>query len=227
MIKNKKFDDVRETTYESRCEIGFLPDFHMWKDEKATFTEEELVIQGHPVMERWEDSYMEELARICTMNGGDILEIGFGMGISAEYIQTHSIDNHIIIEANTDVFNMLTQFAKESARPITALHGFWQDLTKTLPDSSIDGILFDTYPLTKDEIHQNHFTFFAEAFRLLRPGGILTYYSDEIDSFGEVHLRKLEEAGFTKINKKICKVTPPEGCQYWKSTTILAPIISK
>lgn len=226
-MNNQKFNDVRSITQQSRCDIGFLEDFHQWKTEKATFTENELIIQGHPVMERWEENYMEELAAIASSQGGDVLEIGFGMGISAEFIQTHDIKTHTIIEANEDVFLMLEQFAKESARPIKSLLGFWQDVTKTLPDASFTGILFDTYPLTKEEIHQNHFTFFEEAYRLLQPGGTLTYYSDEIDTFGESHIAKLQNAGFKNIEKKICNVVPPKDCQYWKSSTILAPIITK
>lgn len=227
MIENRKFNDIRSITHQSRCEIGFLSDFHLWKDEKATFTKNELIINGHPVMERWEKEYMGELAAIASRNGGTVLEIGFGMGISAEFIQSYAIDKHLIIEANTDVFGMLKQFARESARPIEPLHGFWQDITKTLPDGSISGILFDTYPLTEEEIHQNHFTFFDEAYRLLKPGGVLTYYSDEIDDFSPQHLAKLKHAGFESPEKKICKVTPPQNCQYWKSNTILAPIITK
>jgi guanidinoacetate N-methyltransferase len=227
MMKEKKFADVRETTYQSRCDIGFLPDYHMWKDEQATFTNDELVIQGHPVMERWEDSYMKELADIAASQGGIVLEVGFGMGISAEYIQMHDIENHMIIEANDDVFVALMRFAKESARPITPLHGFWQEITSTIPDGTLSGILFDTYPLTKEEVHQNHFSFFHEAYRMLKKGGVLTYYSDEIDGFSEAHLSKLREAGFTNIQKKVCPVTPPAECQYWKSSTIVAPIITK
>lgn len=227
MIENKKFDDIRSVTHQSRCNIGFLPDFQMWRDAPALFTDDELVIQGHPVMERWEDEYMKELAVIATSNGGTVLEVGFGMGISAGYIQSQKIDAHIIIEANEAVFATLTDFAKNSNQPVKPLLGFWQDVTKSLPDQSITGILFDTYPLTEEEIHQNHFTFFEEAYRLLRPGGILTYYSDEIDDFSQPHLDKLQAAGFKNIEKKICSVSPPESCQYWKSNTILAPIIIK
>lgn len=227
MIQNNKFKDVRSVTYQTRKEIGFLPDFHLWKDEKATFTGQELIIQGHPVMESWESSYMEELASIASRNGGRVLELGFGMGISALFIQSHDIETHVIVEANTDVFSALMQFAKESVHPIEAIHGFWQDATHALQDESIDGILFDTYPLSEDEIHQNHFTFFDEAYRLLKKGGILTYYSDEITDFSEEHIRKLRDAGFSKIEKKICKVEPPLNCKYWKSKTMVAPIITK
>ncbi len=227
MIQNKKFDDIREVTYQSRRDIGFLSDYHMWKQEKATLTQDELVIQGHPVMERWEDPYMQELARIAASQGGTVLEVGFGMGISAQYIQSHAIDSHYIIEANNDVFDTLVTFAQESAHPIIPLYGFWQDIAKVIPDGSISGILFDTYPLSEDEIHQNHFTFFEEAFRMLKDGGVLTYYSDEIDSFSDAHMHKLKQAGFRHIDLSICPVVPPENCQYWKSNTIVAPIITK
>lgn len=226
-MHNNTFNDIRSVTHKTRRDIGFLPDYHMWKDEKATFTQDDLVIQGHPVMERWEDSYMKELARIASSQGGIVLEVGFGMGISAEYIQAHDIESHYIIEANNDVFTALVKFAQESAHPILPLYGFWQDITKIIPDNSIAGILFDTYPLTEEEIHQNHFTFFKEAYRILKQGGVLTYYSDEIDSFSETHLAALREAGFENIDQTVCAVNPPEDCQYWKSKTILAPVITK
>lgn len=225
--KKKKFNDARHDTYESRCTIGFANDVHTWQEEPAFYTEDTLVIQGHPVMESWERDYMKVLADIATSNGGTVLEVGFGMGISAEFIQANPISEHIVIEANNDVFKRLNTFAKSSIQPVRPLHGFWQEVTMQLPDNSLDGILFDTYPLTEEEIHQNHFTFFEEAFRLLRPGGILTYYSDEIDNFSPNHLAKLREAGFTEIAQELCQVTPPADCQYWKSNTILAPIIRK
>ena len=222
-----KFNDVRDITLQSRSDIGFHSNFKLWEDEPAILTEEALVIHGHPVMEAWEREYMYELAAIATQNGGKVLEVGFGMGISAEFIQSHPIDEHIIIEANHDVFNTLERFSEQSIRPTTPLRGFWQDVTKTLEDGSIAGILFDTYPLTENEVHKNHFEFFAEAYRLLQPGGILTYYSDEINDFSPEHLKQLNDAGFQNIQKKICEVSPPKDCQYWKSNTILAPIITK
>ena len=47
--------------------------------------------QTHQVMMDWEDEIMSASAAYICQNGGDILEIGFGMGISAGYIQSQSI----------------------------------------------------------------------------------------------------------------------------------------
>ena len=146
---------------------------------------------------------------------------------SAGYIQEYDIDTHIIIEANNDVFEHLKDFSKKAQKPVVPLFGFWQTAVNDIEPNSISGILFDTYPLTEDEVHRNHFDFFKTAYNLLKPGGILTYYSDEIDDFSEDHRHALKEAGFQNIDKEVCSVTPPEDCEYWKSPTIVAPIIYK
>jgi guanidinoacetate N-methyltransferase len=200
-----------------------------WPKAKATFTDHDLKIFDCAVMEDWETPYMKDLADIATMKGGVILELGYGMGISANFIQTHKITKHIIIEANHQVAQRARLFAKHAKYETEILEGFWEDQIKKIPDESIDGILFDTYPLSEPELYQNHFYFFPYAFRKLKPGGVFTYYSDEIKGFGKVHLKKLKEAGFKlkNIKYKISKVKPPKDCEYWKANTILAPIILK
>ena len=55
------------------------------------------------VMMNWEDSIMKASADYVCENGGDILEVGFGMGISAGYIQSHSISSHTIIENHPQI----------------------------------------------------------------------------------------------------------------------------
>ena len=47
------------------------------------------------VMMDWEDELMKKSAEYVCENGGDILEIGFGMGISANYIQSHNFEKKI------------------------------------------------------------------------------------------------------------------------------------
>ena len=200
-----------------------------WKQAQAVFTKHKLEIFGQPVMEDWEDTYMKKLANIACINGGIVLELGYGMGISAKYIQQNNVTKHIIIEANHDVAGKARDFAEAATHPIEIMEGFWEDEILKIPDESLDGILFDTYPLSEKELYQNHFFFFPFAYKKLKKGGIFTYYSDEVKDFGEVHLRKLQESGFklNNIKGEPFSVTPPKDCKYWQDNTMLAPIIMK
>ncbi len=218
-------------TIKSRKNIGFPKQKEDWAKNPAIFSEHTLRIAGHPVMEDWELSYMNKLAQIASSNGGCVLELGYGLGLSAKAIQSHNITNHYIIECHPDVIAKCVQDFHQAIgeNRIHILSGFWQNVTPLLLDETFDGILFDTYPLTEEEIHSNHFWFFKEAYRILKPGGILTYYSDEATTFSDKHLRKLKDAGFKKdkIEYEICEVNPPQNCEYWQEKTILAPIVTK
>lgn len=218
-------------TIESRRKIGFPTAREQWGEAPAIYDEHSLRIAGHPVMEDWEQNYMDMLGAIASHTGGTVLELGYGMGLSAQAIQSHDIDSHIVIECHPDVIKKcVSDFrpAVESGK-MHIYSGFWQDVTPTMASGSVDGILFDTYPLKEEEIHGNHFWFFKEAYRLLKPGGILTYYSDEATHLQEPHIRKLMEAGFQRryIDFEICNVNPPADCEYWQAPTIVAPIIRK
>ncbi|MCU0680582.1 MAG: class I SAM-dependent methyltransferase [Planctomycetes bacterium] len=218
-----------EKDYKESSENEILFDKKDWKSASAKFTEHDLKIFGCAVMEDWETPYMEDLAKVACSNGGVVLELGFGMGISAKFIQKEKIDKHIIIEANKEVVKKAISFSEKAKHKTEVLEGFWEDVIEKIPDESLDGILFDTYPLTDKELYQNHFNFFAFAFKKLKKGGVFTYYSDEINTFGDVHIVKLKEVGFKteNIKSRLCTVNPPVDCEYWKTNTILTPIIIK
>ncbi len=213
----------------SRLKIGFLGKQN-WISSPAIYTKSTLSIAGHPVMEDWERKYMKVLSDIACSKGGNILEVGYGMGISANFILSNKkIDSHTVIECHPQVLEkcmILHQDEIKNKKLFTHL-GFWQDVVPKLKQNSFDGILFDTYPLSAKEIHCNHFSFFKQAHRILVKGGILTYYSDEKSEFSKEHLHKLQEAGFSNYQYQICNVNPPKNCKYWNSKTILAPIITK
>jgi guanidinoacetate N-methyltransferase len=218
-------------TINTRLKIGFPTKREAWNKAPAIYNKHELKIAGHPVMEDWEDGYMQLLAQIATSNGGTILELGYGMGISSRYIQSNDIVTHCVVECHPDVLAKAIHDLREPIESNRAhiLSGFWQEVIPLLADNSFDGILFDTYPLKELEIHSNHFDFLPEAFRLLKPGGVLTYYSDEVSDYSTVHLNRLLQAGFKheNIDSRICPVNPPKDCEYWQDNTILAPVIHK
>ena len=67
-------------------------------NQTLTFTDSKICYQTEygiesEVMMDWEDELMSASAAYVCQNGGDILEIGFGMGISAGYMHSHSISN--------------------------------------------------------------------------------------------------------------------------------------
>jgi len=221
------WNDFRDQTLDERLNIGFEGLKNRWPSANAVVTDKALSICGHPVMERWEEAYMKDLAEIAAGRGGKVMEVGFGLGISAAFVQQYPIDEHVIIEANHEVCLTAECFAAAAARPTKVIFGFWEDIAPDLAESSFSGILFDTYPLDAGEVHRNHFAFFRQAYRLLRSGGVLTYYSDEPAELSPQHLDCLRAAGFRDISSRLCRIDPPEDCKYWKVKTILSPIIVK
>ncbi len=211
--------------------IGFPDQLEEWKTASPVIDpfSETLHLSGHPVMSGWERPYMRKLAEISTSKAqsGKVLELGFGLGISAGFIQEYSPAEHVIIEMNQSIAELGRQFATRQATPVTILEGMWQDVVPQLPSNSFQGILFDTYPLTEEEVDVIFHPFLPHAHRLLAPGGILTYYSDEATWFSDDHLGALRNAGFTKITGVLCEVPVPPDCQYWRQNTILAPIVEK
>lgn len=203
-----------------------------WTSAQPDLTEKSLLIKTYQVMQSWENNYMKSLAAIATSQGGDVLEVGFGMGISAGYIQkSKKIKSHTIVECHPKVIKSARKmFDKELASgKMKLIEGFWEDRTPTMADESYDGILFDSCPLDSGVEFFQFFPFFKEAYRLLKAGGTFTYFSDEATEISDIHKQELIKAGFKEenINFKICKVNPPKSCEYWKHKTIVSPIFKK
>jgi guanidinoacetate N-methyltransferase len=197
-----------------------------WKDAPAKISEDKLEILNRSVMERWEEHLMRELAEIATSKGGTILEVGFGLGISAGYIQQHEIVEHFIIEANSDVFRKLEEFAQQAKHKVTPIFGFWQEVVDSLPSESFDGILFDPAILSEDDYKYGRTDFVKHAYRLLKKGGVYTEYT-AMTELTPAHSQFLNKLGFTEISAKLCSVNPPKSCPYWDKPVMIAPTIIK
>jgi guanidinoacetate N-methyltransferase len=223
---------VDEITDTQRKNLG-SPDFtedmvKNWKDADIAIDNDQLKIMGHPVMERWEEPYMERLARIATSNGGRVLELGFGMAISATFVQkSPRLKEHVIIDANAKIVERAKEWSKTTATSkVTVHHGFSWDVAPKLDDGSFDGILYDTYPLKNGAANRHHRDFFDDAKRLLRVGGKFTWFCNEDVAVSDEELKMLDERGFTCTHEQI-DVPTPDDCQYWRAKTIVAPTCIK
>lgn len=200
-----------------------------WADSPIKIDGEFLKIQGHPVMEAWERPYMARLAELAAAKGGRVLELGFGMAISATYIQSYYpvLKEHWIIEANKEVAARAQEWSTTVAKShVEIKRGFSWDVSPQLPDGHFDGILYDTYPLKHGAANTHHRDFFAEAARLLRPGGTFTYFCNEDLDVADEEKAMLRALGFDVTTERV-EVPTPEDCQYWRAKTIVAPTCIK
>ena len=94
------------------------------------------------VMMDWEDPLMSASVAYVCENGGDILEIGFGMGISAGYMHSHSISTHTIIENHPNIISKARAWASNKSN-VNIITGSWYDVKDSL--STYDGIFYDTF----------------------------------------------------------------------------------
>ena len=99
------------------------------------------------VMMDWEDVVMKKSADYVCQNGGDILEIGFGMGIAADYIQANSIRSHTIVENHPQIINYAKIWAADKPN-VTIVEADWnvvRDKRRSNSLGTYDGIFYDTF----------------------------------------------------------------------------------
>jgi hypothetical protein len=142
-----------------------------FKDNTLTFTDNHIfdVEGGCEVMMDWESPIMEKSAEYICHNSGDILEIGFGMGICADYIQAQGVNSHTIIELHPQILERLNAWASGKSN-VTVIEGNWADLSLT---GTYDGIFLDTYG------DDNLSSFKIFALNRIKSGGKITYWNNE------------------------------------------------
>ena len=185
------------------------------------------------IMEDWQRPMMQAMADIAAGQHGDVLEIGFGRGVSADFIQAHGVNSHTIIECNDSVVERFHRWREQYPdQDIHLVHARWQDALQQL--SRYDGIFFHTYPLNEAEYIEQALNsatfaehFFETAAMLLRDGGVFTYLTNEIDSLSRRHQRALLRH-FSAIALHVVPLSiPPDVRDTWWSDSMVAVEVTK
>jgi protein arginine N-methyltransferase 2 len=157
------------------------------------------------VMMNWEDSLMKASADFVSQNGGHILEIGFGMGISANYIQQNEILSHTVVENHPDILPKALEWAQDKPN-VTIVQGSWYDNLSDL--GTYDGIFYDTYG---DE----HLKYFANSItQLTKTGTLLTFWNTKPSPTNIFN--------FEGVEYDIYDINPPKN-SYFNSTKYYLP----
>jgi len=176
--------------------------------QSLTFESDKITIDdtGEEVMMSWEDSLMSASAAYVTQDGGDILEIGFGMGISAGYMHSHSIDSHTIVENHPQILEKLETWASGKSN-VTIVSQSWYDVKDSI--GTFDGIFYDTYG-DDDMIH-----FSSSLSGLTKSGTKVTFWNNEQSA---TNYYNIPNVTYQSIN-----VTPDSNFYFTGSTTYYMP----
>lgn len=174
-----------------------------FKDNKIYYYDEDWQEEKEVMMD-WEDKLMSASAAYVCSNGGDILEVGFGMGISAGYIQSHNINSHTIIENHPQILPKAKQWALDKPN-VTIVEGDWYEIKNTL--NTYDGVFYDTY----GDPNMQYFS--SSLSSLVKKGGIATWWNNEPTS---TNYYNIPDVTYDPIS-----VNPPQNGYFNHSTYFL------
>ena len=179
-----------------------------FKDNILTFEDSKILTDdGLEVMMDWEHPIMEKCAEYICHNSGDVLEIGFGMGICADYIQSQGVNSHTIIEIHPQILEKLNAWASNKSN-VTVIEGDWANLSLT---DTYDGIFLDTF----GDLNLDSFKAFALS--RIKAGGKITYWNNYTD--------KRNKYSFDSISFEDISVSPTDNTYFTSNTYNMPKVV--
>jgi protein arginine N-methyltransferase 2 len=190
---------------------------------------------------------MREHARVICATKGDVLNVGFGMGIIDGYIADENVTrSHTIIEAHPDVHAHMRRVGWHARENVRVECGRWQTVLSAIADANdalpggvtnenarlFDGVFFDTYGEEWDDMREFH----ALLPRVMRPGGVYSYFNglapDNIffhTVYCQLAAKELARLGFetafdvVPIDTKSAEIWKGVKRRYWWGDTYFLP----
>ena len=170
-----------------------------FKDTTLTFEDDKILTDtGSEVMMSWEAPIMEKSAEYICQSKGDILEIGFGMGICSDYIQAQGVNSHTIVEIHPQIIERLKIWANGKSN-VTIVEGDWNSVNGL---GTYDGIFIDTY------LDENWNKFKAFALSKGKSGAKITYWNSGADSENQHSFDNLSHEGVDKGSVEFYSYAP-------------------
>ena len=175
----------------------------MYTSQTLTFESDKITTPSNTeVMMDWEHPLMSASAAYVTQNGGDILEIGFGMGISAGYMHSHSINSHTIVENHPEIIPKAVEWASNKSN-VTIVSQSWYDVRESL--GTFDGVFYDTYG------DKTNHLFSSSLSRLVKNNAKVTFWNNNQNESNDLNIPNCQ---YQQIP------TTPASNQYFTGSTI-------
>lgn len=195
------------------------------------------------VMMGWEGPLMVEHAKVlCIRDDLDeerranlhVLNVGFGLGLIDEAIQSHKPARHTIVEAHPDVYAKMLADGWDKRPGVTILFGRWQDVLERGDFETYDGIFWDTF----GEHYRDQKVFHEALPFILNEGGIFSFFNGLGGTnpfFHDVYCRivelEFEELGYSTsyvpmdMDPSEAKIWDGVKRRYWSLAKYNLPII--
>jgi hypothetical protein len=190
----------------------------LWTSTPPHRTPTTLWVGDRQAVQTWEAPLMHAMADAVARPGGDVLEIGFGLNMSADRLMAHGCRSYTVIEAHADIADWAEAWGKQQAAPVTVLRGLWQEVLRDLHGQRFDTVFFDTCPTGTHEDQDWYSAFLPYAAGLTRPGGAFTWFGsgkplDRTDpSYGVL------ASSFPHIETRVVSnLRPDPSCHYWRA----------
>ena len=180
-----------------------------FKDSILTFEDTKIVEDstGMEVMMSWEAPIMEKSAEYICQSKGDVLEIGFGMGICADYIQAQGVNSHTIIEIHPQILEKLNTWASGKSN-VTVIEGDWSSVGGL---GTYDGIFLDTF---KDDNFDNFKSF---ALAKAKSGAKITFWNNN---------NNVNQYNYDNIEFEEIAISPDDNKYMWYNDVYYMPKVS-
>ena len=196
-----------------------------YKERSLTFESDKIKYskdgKDFQVMMDWETPIMKRSAEWVT-NGGkaeSVLEIGYGMGIAASFIQGYQPDQHTIMELHPRVAERAEEYANQrnkyyssskatAHKRVTIMGGkdWYTEFQKDFGKSGLqefDAIFIDTYN------DNNLYKLKEYITKMLKPGGRMTWWNPMEDKLPDINIRKARGIEYEMIKMSDHKIKIP------------------
>ncbi len=184
-------------------------------EQNLIFSENSLFyVEGNEVkivMDECENSLMKRTTELLINEGDNLLEVGFGMGIFANYAQKRKLSSHTIVEGHPQVYEKLRIWSEDKDN-VEIIFGSWVSCLDKILEKKYDSVYFDTH------CDINTYNFFQIIKNNIKSGGRFSRFGlnqNNSDSFNQ-------EVSKTNINFLLSEnhpVTPSEHVKYFTGNT--------